>query len=97
MYEKPTFTHMTEKDGVEFNTFRKINNFKGYLAVSGKMYIFASNIQELKTSYSYDKETVFDEEITYNDLDAGNAVYVNADASRRGCNQGGVHWYVNDH
>ena len=35
---------MTEKDGVEFNTFRKINNFKGYLAVSGKMYIFASNI-----------------------------------------------------
>lgn len=44
MYEKSTITHMTEKDGVEFNTFRKINNFKGYLAVSGKMYIFASNI-----------------------------------------------------
>ena len=34
MYEKPTFTHMTEKEYVEFNAFRKINIFKGYLAVS---------------------------------------------------------------
>lgn len=43
MYEKPTFTHMTEKGGVEFNTFRKINIFKGNLAVTKKYTIFAGN------------------------------------------------------
>ena len=43
MYEKPTFTHMTEKGGVEFNTFRKINIFKGYLDNPEKKAIFADN------------------------------------------------------
>ena len=81
MYEKSTITSMTEKGGVEFNTFRKINIFKRNLAVSEKISIFANNIQELKTSYSYDKKTVFDEEIVYNNLDAGNAAPANPDAS----------------
>ena len=45
------------------------------------MYTFASNILELKTSYSYDKNTVFDEEITYNNLDVGSDVPANPDAS----------------
>ena len=35
---------MTEKGGVEFNTFRKINIFKRNLAVSEKISIFANNI-----------------------------------------------------
>ena len=65
--------------------------------VSEKMYIFAHNNIGAKTSYSYDKETVFDEEIVSNDPYAGNAFSANTDASRRSSNQGGVQWHINDH